>query len=164
MERALEATTARISDVPILVRESWNPDTCPAALLPWLAWAYSVDEWDPAWTEANKRQAIKDAYNLNRRKGTVWAIKRQLVLLGYPDAVLDERAAAIGEAGATWAHYRIRMAELITAAEGLRIKRALERWARKSAQLWTIHFIPYVLLCDGSIPACDGTYTCGEYA
>jgi phage tail P2-like protein len=81
-ERALEAATARISDVPVLVRESWNPDTCPAALLPWLAQAFSVDAWDANWTDAQKRQAIKDSVFVHRHKGTIGAVQRALAAIG----------------------------------------------------------------------------------
>lgn len=82
-ERALSAVAVRLSDVPVLVRESWNPDTCPAALLPWLAWAYSVDEWDSSWTEAEKREVIKSSLYVHKRKGTIRAIDRALSPLGY---------------------------------------------------------------------------------
>jgi phage tail P2-like protein len=162
-ERALEGTTSRVTDVPVLVRESWDPDDCPEELLPWLAWAYSVDEWDPAWSEATKREAVTDAYKRNRKKGTVWAVKRQLNLFGYPDALLDEGATAIGEVGATWAHYRVRLAQLITVEEAQSLALALEAEAPKRSQLWTLHFIPYAILYDGTHTA-DGTYTHGEYA
>ena len=37
MERNLSKAVARLSDIPMMVRKSWNPDTCPAELLPWLA-------------------------------------------------------------------------------------------------------------------------------
>lgn len=81
-ERALESATARVSDVPVLVREHWNPDTCPAAQLPWLAWAFSVDEWDPNWTDAQKRAAIQASVGVHRTKGTPGAMKRALAPLG----------------------------------------------------------------------------------
>lgn len=81
-ERALEAVTARISDVPVLVRESWDPDNCPAVVLPWLASAFSVDTWDPNWSEAQKRQTIKDSVFVHRHKGTIGAVRRALTALG----------------------------------------------------------------------------------
>lgn len=73
-ERALDLTTARIGDVPVPLRTLWDADTCPAALLPWLAWALSVDVWDPTWTDLQKRQAIKDSVSIHRRKGTAGAL------------------------------------------------------------------------------------------
>lgn len=82
-ERALSSSAARLSDVPLLVRESWNPDTCPPQLLPWLAWAFSVDEWDAAWSEQEKRDVIKSSLYVHKRKGTISAIDRALAPLGY---------------------------------------------------------------------------------
>ena len=46
LERAIAATGAGIDTLPVAVRDVWNPATCPVALLPWLAWALAVDEWD----------------------------------------------------------------------------------------------------------------------
>jgi len=83
---AWEKNLARImstftsTDIPI--RSLWDPDTCPVNLLPYLAWAFSVDRWDSSWTEAQKRQAIKDAYYLHSLKGTVAAVKRAVSQYG----------------------------------------------------------------------------------
>jgi phage tail P2-like protein len=82
-ERAMAETIARVSDVPVLVRESWNPDTCPAELLPWLAWAFSVDEWDVGWSEQERREVIKNSLFVHKKKGTISAIDRALGPLGY---------------------------------------------------------------------------------
>lgn len=82
-ERAQSEAIARISSVPILVRESWNPATCPASLLPWLAWALSVDEWDTTWTEQEKRDVIQSSLLVHRHKGTIGAVRRALTPLGY---------------------------------------------------------------------------------
>lgn len=35
----------KLKKTPVSIRELWNPDTCPANLLPWLAWSFSVDRW-----------------------------------------------------------------------------------------------------------------------
>ena len=88
-EVALSEATARISQVPILVRESCDPFACPASLLPWLAWAKSVDDWDDSWTETQKRNAIASSYGLHRKKGTVWAVKLALDAIGYPSRLTE---------------------------------------------------------------------------
>ncbi len=31
--------------LPVPLRTLWNPATCPAHCLPFLAWAFSVDQW-----------------------------------------------------------------------------------------------------------------------
>lgn len=81
-ERALAETVARVSDVPTRARDLWNPDTCPIELLPWLAWAFSLDEWDATWTEDQQRTAVKTSYSVHRYKGTIGSVKDALQALG----------------------------------------------------------------------------------
>ena len=83
LETALAETIARISDVPTPARDVWNPDACPSNLLPWLAWAFSVDEWDAGWSDAQKRAAIKAAVPVQRYKGTIGAVRESLAALGF---------------------------------------------------------------------------------
>lgn len=78
-----------ISDVPVIVREVWNPDTCPSNVLPWLAWAFSVDDWDTNWTDEQKRRVIKESVYSQRIKGTIGAVTRQLSALGYQIQILE---------------------------------------------------------------------------
>lgn len=82
LEVALEEALSRFSDIPVDIRTLWNADTIPIALLPWLAWAYSVDEWDTAWSEQQKRQTVKTALEVQRIKGTIGAVKTALGALG----------------------------------------------------------------------------------
>lgn len=88
-ERALSDATERLAGVPVTIRQVWNPDTCPANLLPWLAWAFSLDNWDNSWTEAQKRAAIKASHSVHRHKGTVGALKAALDSLGLDLAVTE---------------------------------------------------------------------------
>lgn len=68
-EMALEA--AMRADIDITqVGNLWNPDTCPAELLPFLAWGLAIARWDPTWTEEQRRAAIWDAIPFHQRKGT----------------------------------------------------------------------------------------------
>ena len=90
LERAIAATGAGIDTLPVAVRDTWNPTTCPAGLLPWLAWALAVDEWDEAWSEAVKRAVIADAIELHRHRGTVWSLKKALEPLGMAVDVIDQ--------------------------------------------------------------------------
>jgi len=69
LERALEAVGARIVDISAPA-DIDDPLTCPAELLPWLAWGLSVDTWDADWSEADKRAAVAGSIELHRRKGT----------------------------------------------------------------------------------------------
>lgn len=72
--RAMTASVARISDVPVTLRTLWNPQTCPLTLLPWLAWALSIDTWKSYWPEAVKRQRVAQAIAIQRRKGTAQSV------------------------------------------------------------------------------------------
>lgn len=83
LERAAAEALAEIQRVPIKLRELWHPATCPAKLLPYLAWAFSVDRWDPAWSEAAKREVIATSFFVHRKKGTISALRRVVEPLGY---------------------------------------------------------------------------------
>jgi phage tail P2-like protein len=87
LERAIEATFAETTLIPL--RTLYNPDTCPAHLLPHLAWAWSVDRWDPAWPEPVKRAAIKASFYIHKHKGTIGALRRVVEPLGYLIEVLE---------------------------------------------------------------------------
>ncbi|EIJ69413.1 phage tail protein I [Pasteurella bettyae] len=71
------------TDNPIIIKDLINPNSCPEKLLPYLAWAFSVDKWDENWAEQAKRNAIKQAYLIHRHKGTISAIKRVIEPIGY---------------------------------------------------------------------------------
>lgn len=88
-ERSLEAVVDRSLSVRVPVRDLWSPQDCPLAVLPWLAWSLSIDDWDPDWTEAQKRGAVASAIEVHRSKGTVGAVKRALSVLGY-EVEIDE--------------------------------------------------------------------------
>lgn len=69
-ERSLELTSSRIDNIPTPIRDVWNPQTCPLELLPWLAWAYSIDSWKDYWPESVKRSILEKAIEVSKRKGT----------------------------------------------------------------------------------------------
>lgn len=89
LERQAAEALVQIQRVPVPIRELHNPDLCPVALLPYLAWAYSVDRWDSAWPEATKRGVIRAAYFVHAHKGTIGALRRVVEPLGYLIEVLE---------------------------------------------------------------------------
>ncbi|CAN7594327.1 phage tail protein I [Variovorax paradoxus] len=89
LERAVAAADARISDTPTPLRDVWNPYTCPANLLPWLAFAYAVDEWDETWSTDIKREVIAQALEVKRTKGTPGGVQRALAAVGLPARVQE---------------------------------------------------------------------------
>jgi phage tail P2-like protein len=88
-ERALALATSRISAVPVPARDLWNAATCPVDLLPWLAWTFSVEAWNPEWPEHLKRSVIASAVDIAKRKGTKQAVIDALSAIGG-SAVLVE--------------------------------------------------------------------------
>lgn len=88
-EQAIAEAIARIGDVPVPLRDLWNPDTCPADLLPWLAWALSIDTWSDAWPESVRRQRIKSAIKIQRRKGTVRSVRDVVTAFGGNLSVIE---------------------------------------------------------------------------
>lgn len=78
-ERALLAAMLHHGlDVPLA--DLWNPARCPLPLLPYLAWALSVDVWQNEWPEVKKRQVVADSIELHRLKGTLEGLRRYAAL------------------------------------------------------------------------------------
>ncbi|EIL9388773.1 phage tail protein I [Salmonella enterica] len=90
-ERAQEQASAeQINAIDCdMARKVKNAETCPAHLLPWLAWEYAVDFWDVDWTEAQKRRVIKDAAYVHQHRGTAGAVKRSLGAVNFPTTVVE---------------------------------------------------------------------------
>lgn len=91
VERAvLAAELARIAMVePTVIVSIWNPATCPAALLPWLAMGVSVDVWSNDWPEATKRAVIAASPMVHRLKGTLAAVRRALAAFDLETRVIE---------------------------------------------------------------------------
>lgn len=89
-ERAIEVVIAEPTvgiDEPI--GRLWNVDNCPAEVLPWLAWSFSVEVWDHAWAEGVKRNVIRDAVRVHRQKGTKSAVIEALSSLNLPSEISE---------------------------------------------------------------------------
>lgn len=83
LEVAAAAALSKIERVPVPLRTLWNWRTCPANLLPYLAWALSVDRWDEKWPEATKRNVCAAAFYVHQHKGTLSALRRVVEPLGF---------------------------------------------------------------------------------
>lgn len=83
LETAADLVAAgRIDGVGTPLRALWSPESCPVDLLPWLAWALSIDQWDPAWSERTRRQRVAEAIAVQRRKGTFDSVDRVIRAFG----------------------------------------------------------------------------------
>lgn len=172
LERHISQAIGRFNP-PQRVKTLWNADTCPHALLPYLAWALSVDEWDPTWSEGVKRAAIKDALYIHQHKGTLSAIQRALAVVKHPDADVIERADYIKHNGqatrnghyrrmgpAGWATYRVVLQRPITLDQAARIRAMLAKATRNCVHLIALDYTQAALRHNGFTRR-DGSYTRG---
>ncbi|MFG6082326.1 phage tail protein I [Paracoccus litorisediminis] len=140
-ERAVSTAMARAHLIPTLAGQMWDPGDVPVAFLPWLAWALSVDEWNPDWTAAEKRAAMAASIAFHRIKGTRPAVAQFLAMLGHPAAILIEDrdlpriggaelelggAWRLGPEDPSWADYWIEIPTRIRHGEADRIALRLE--------------------------------------
>ncbi|XNS77607.1 phage tail protein I (plasmid) [Vibrio cyclitrophicus] len=82
LERDLELALARIEHVEIPIATLWNPWLCPLEVLPFLAWALSVDSWRSDWSETVKRRMVFNSLSIHRIKGTRPAVELAIDGLG----------------------------------------------------------------------------------
>lgn len=88
--RDLESVFSNSFDLSTLNRYVVNPDLAPAHILPWLAWALSVDDWSDNWSEAIRRNVIKASIEVHRKKGTIGALKKALQAFNYTNITVEE--------------------------------------------------------------------------
>ena len=174
LERALEQIAAKALDLPVIIKQLHNPDTCPTALLPWLAWSLSVDEWDNDWSEAHQRQTIRDSRQIHREKGTKSSIRRILASVGFNNIRIDAGLDAghyNGRIKYDGSHYyaddvlygtfyRIFLSQPVTIQQAAQIRRMLTNTAPARCTLKALHFEQAQATFNAAIKY-DGTFTYG---
>lgn len=173
LERALETLITSLLDLETPLAALWSPSECPVDLLPYLAWALSVDDWNSDWTDGRKRAVIAAAIEIQRHKGTPWAIKRTLAVLGFGSAQLVEHYGANMFDGSVtydgseifapedhWAEYRLVLDQPITIARAEKLRRILETVAPARCHLKALDFTRALNIYDGSI-FYDGAFSYG---
>lgn len=172
-EIALEAAICVAGPDVTPVKTLMDPATCPAHLLPWLAWSFSVDVWDDTWPEETKRNVIAASPSVHRRKGTIGAAKTALVAAGYGEAEIIERygseihdgafshdGSAIYNAPDHWAEYRIRLVRPITIDQATQVRAILTASAPARSRLKALDFREAQNIHDARISH-DGQFTHG---
>lgn len=101
-ERSLSLTGSRIEAVEVPLPQLLDPMTCPISVLPFLAWAYSVDHWDPTWPEKVRRQVVAASLKVHKIKGTPGAVYDALTALDL-DSNIEEWFEYDGDAY----HFRV---------------------------------------------------------
>lgn len=172
-ERALEQATARLAHVPVMAVKVWSPTDCPADFLPWLAWAFRVDEWDSNWPEATQRAVIAASVAIHKIKGTLASIQHALAVSGYPNADIMEGEGAFNLDGtvnldgshylgnaAAWAYYKVTISNPISNSQASQVRRILAATAPARCYLSALDFTKAAFILDGSVKL-DGTYNMG---
>lgn len=75
LSKALEQVAAGLLDIPIPVRAVKSASASPLAFLPWLAWELSLDNWSSDWSEPVRRERVRKAIPIARRKGTAASVR-----------------------------------------------------------------------------------------
>ncbi|PHV11313.1 phage tail protein I [Chitinimonas sp. BJB300] len=119
---------------PELLADMNAADRAPVAVLSYLAWALSIDEWDETWPEATRRQVIRESLGVHRSKGTVASVKRILRGVGFYDPdrgfevhIIEGKAhsAEAGKPAAHWAEYSIELNRPMTIDQAALTRRLL---------------------------------------
>jgi phage tail P2-like protein len=172
LEAALEQVTANDLD-PSAIAALWDPETCPAEFLPWLAWAYSVDDWGADWSEDAQRRVIAESLLIHKHKGTPSAIRRVMEAVGYGDVEIVEGISPNTYNGARthngaithgdtfgWAYYIVKVKRLMTSAQGEVIRAMLANVAPARCHLYALDFSAAALTYN-AMATYNGTYDHG---
>ncbi|HHG3093095.1 TPA: phage tail protein I [Vibrio parahaemolyticus] len=76
--------------LPVPNKTLWDPWNCPVDLLPWLASAMQVEDWDSNWPEETKRRSIAYSFLIHKHKGTRYAVDTALTSFGFDSVKLIE--------------------------------------------------------------------------
>ena len=84
-----------------LAETAWDASNIPEEYLPVLAWAHSLDEWNPAWDAQTRRDAINGATAAHRLKGTPAGVKGVLDRIGAEYTYSERIGGAASTAAVT---------------------------------------------------------------
>lgn len=173
LERAAADAIGARADMGVPVRDLWSPERCPAPLLPWLAWALSVDVWDDAWPEATRRRVIAESLSIHRIKGSRASVERAIAAMGLGEVTIVEGVDAIFYDGGSlhdgqqdyglphfWWEYRVYVRRLLSIAQADQMRAALAAVQPLRCRLAEVWFVEAAALYDGQ-RLYDGTYSHG---
>ncbi len=174
LEHRLADGQRHFSELPVAIRHLRNPASCPAPLLPFLAWELSVNEWNPDWGEDVKRRVIADSVRVHRRKGTRGAVRRALEAIFGADGFLIVEGVAAGyyDGGKAhnelhfygldehWAVYSVLLRQPITLQQAAEVRRVLAQVAPARCELLALNYERASHRYDGE-NRYDNTYSHG---
>lgn len=90
-EALLTVLQRRLDDLPVQVCLVWLVDHAPADSLDYIARDLNLSpvEWHLCETIEAKRELVKNAFELNQKKGTAWALERVLEILDLPGEIIE---------------------------------------------------------------------------
>ncbi|MFT7086973.1 MAG: phage tail P2-like protein [Rickettsiales bacterium] len=86
----LESSSLRATNLEALNQYVLSPNQAPEHILPWLAFAVSVDDWSDNWSDEVKRNVIKASVGIHQIKGTIGALRSALEAFDYENIVAHE--------------------------------------------------------------------------
>ena len=89
LEQAVALASGRVDEIPTTLRDLWDPAACPPHALPWLAWAFGVEDWEADWSEEQRRRVIDASIELKRHRGTIGAVHEAIASLGLTARVQE---------------------------------------------------------------------------
>lgn len=138
LESHAEQVTSRIEKIDIPIRTLWDAQTCPANLLPWLAWALAVEPWDDQWTEQQKRNSIEVAIYVHQHKGTPGAVEKAVGALGYDLTLIEWFETVDKDPGTFGIDLRLETAQDLNSARIL--LNVINHTKNKRSHLWGIAY------------------------
>ena len=172
-ELALEGPAAdRVEAIPAPIATVGDAAQCPAAVLPFLAWARSVDVYDASWSEATRREVIGLSMAVHRIKGTLKSVLDAIAAWGIGATVMERVGARLYDGGQShdgrvlygpangWAMYRVVLTRAIRNDQVAGLRRLLETTAPKRCELLSLDYQEAANLYDGR-SLHDGAYNHG---
>ncbi|KVU44757.1 phage tail protein [Burkholderia ubonensis] len=174
LETRTAAALAAVDALPIPIRDYWNPDRCPSALLPYLAAEVSVDGWELAESDDARRALIRGAIQLHQKRGTPWAVREVIRRLGFGEVTIVEGRRVRRRDGSVtyngdyvhgretaWAEYIVKLSRPITRDQADNLKAVLERYAPQRSMLVSLDYREAPIRYNGFAHR-DGQYNRGS--
>ena len=156
---ALMGLLDRMEMLPIvgIIGDLYNPDKCPAVVLPFMAHQFGVldESWALATSEAARRNLVKHAFALQAKRGTAWAMRQALAAIGWPGMTIVERSSH-------WAKFKVTQPlpqQAVTKDHVMRILAVVERWKPARCLLESLEFVlSFASEVPGTGPRHDGQH------
>jgi len=107
-----EMIAKQFDDIDLSPMMVYLVDCVDGSALPWLAKQLDVDGFrgfDQCTTELQQRNLIKNAIELHRHIGTIYAIKKACSLIGFTPKLIEENVPIVPGGPNVWCAFRIQL-------------------------------------------------------